>query len=206
MIVSSIFVFSTAYASAPKHKRDGSWLTVNGTVAKTTNDGFLLDYGKGLITVDMDNWDWFPKGRKIIDGDKVTVYGRIDDGFYEARTIEAGSLYVDNLNTVFHANDVKDEDAAYLVHPHALVASWMIVTGTVTSVDGREFTIDTGKRKLKIDTSRMSYNPMDNLGFQRISKGDRVRASGRVDYDVFEKRKIMADSIITLAENRKSSG
>jgi hypothetical protein len=77
------------------------------------------------------------------------------------------------------------------------------LTGEVTSVSGREFTIDTGKRKVQVDTRMMPYNPMDEAGYQQVEKKDWVTVSGDVDYDIFEQREIMAESIVTLIDNSK---
>lgn len=54
---------------------------------------------------------------------------------------------------------------------------------------------------MKIDTSGMTYNPMDDLGFQKIEKGDYVSVSGDMDYDFWEKKELMADTIITIADD-----
>lgn len=44
-------------------------------------------------------------------------------------------------------------------------------------------TLDTGSRMVTVDTVDMSYNPLDNEGFQKIKKGDRVSVSGMFDTD-----------------------
>ena len=46
-----------AAAEAPYLERDGSWINLSGTVTSTTADTFMLDYGDGLITVEMDDAD-----------------------------------------------------------------------------------------------------------------------------------------------------
>jgi len=66
---------------------------------------------------------------------------------------------------------------------------------------GREFTVDTGLQKMKVDTMAMAYNPMDDKGYQQIDIGDYVSVSGNMDYDFWEKRELMADSIVTLLDD-----
>ena len=190
-------------AENPRNKPDRSCVSVSGVVASANDHSFILDYGKGQIIVEMDDWDWYGEGKSLLDGDKVTVYGRIDDDLFETASIEASSVYVENLNTFFYANDADEEDLAFGIYPTPIVVSWLDLTGTVTEVDGREFTLDTGKRKIQIDTINMPYNPMDDQGFQKIRKGDRVKAFGHMDYDLFEKKELMADSVITLAKDKK---
>ena len=77
----------------------------------------------------------------------------------------------------------------------------MTLSGQVETIDGREFTIDTGLREVRIDTIAMPYNPMDDKGFQQIEVGDWVSVSGQLDLDVFESREIMAESIVTLDDS-----
>lgn len=75
------------------------------------------------------------------------------------------------------------------------------VRGTVTGVDGREFTIDTGPRKLTVDTSTMVYNPLDKKGYQTVDKGDYVSVSGHMEDDFWEGRELMADTVVTLYDD-----
>jgi hypothetical protein len=57
----------------------------------------------------MDDWDWYAEGKNLIDGDKVTVYGRIDDDFFETTSIEASSVYVESLGSYFYASAADEE-------------------------------------------------------------------------------------------------
>lgn len=191
-----------ALAEDPANKADDTWISVSGTVVDPRPDSFSLDYGKGVIKVEMDDWDWYREGSALIDGDEVTVYGLVDADLFEAKKIEANSVYVKGLNTYFYANDADEEDAAYTVVSTPVVVSWMDITGRVTEIDGREFTFDIGKRNIKIDTSTMPYNPMDDKGYQKIKKGDYLKVSGKMNYDLFEKNELMADSIITLYKDK----
>ncbi len=42
----------------------------------------------------MDDWDDDADAYALLEGDEVTVSGRIDDNLYEIRTIEASRVYV----------------------------------------------------------------------------------------------------------------
>ena len=92
----------------------------------------------------------------------------------------------------------------YSMTAPALVA-WMDITGTVTSVDGRRFTLDAESRELTVDTSTMVYNPMDDEGYQQVQEGDRVKVAGKMDYDLFEKRELLADMVITLEQDKSKT-
>jgi hypothetical protein len=189
-------------AQDPYLTPDGSWLSLNGTVVTADADSFELDYGEGIVTVEMDDWDWYGDAYGILPGDEVTVYGAVDDDLYETTSIEASSVYVKDLNTYFYASASDEEEFMTPVVSTVYVDADMQLTGEVTSVDGREFMIDTGDRKMQIDTSQMVYNPLDNKGYQKIDVGDRVQVSGDLDIDVFERNEIMAETIITLQEDK----
>lgn len=211
LIVASGFVAVPVAAQAaeetPYLKPDGSWISLSGTVTSTTSDTFMLDYGGGLVTVEMDDWDWYEEFGETLPGDKVTVYGAVDDDTFENTKIEASSVFVENLGTQFYANaadeeSVDDLDVAPVV---PIVVGDLTLTGTVTSVDGREFTIDTGAQEMTVDTTLMSYNPMDDEGFQSIAKGDLVTVTGNTDKDTFEGRELVAESVVTLDDDNDSN-
>lgn len=180
---------------------DDTWISLTGTVTSTTPDSFLLDYGDGLITVEMDDWDNFGDAYPLADGDQVTVYGDVDKGLFEATTIEAGSVYVDDLNTFFYASAADEEDyGEWVVVTDAAIGD-LVYIGTVVTVipDAHTFTIDTGAMELTVDTSAMLYNPLDDQGFQQIDVGDRVRVKAEIDADFFGDQDLLAESIVTLS-------
>jgi len=89
---------------------DNSWISLSGTVVDAGARTFELDYGDGLVVVEMDDWDWYGEAFSIMEGDQVTVYGMVDDDLYETTSIEASSVYVKNLNTHFYASDADKEE------------------------------------------------------------------------------------------------
>lgn len=195
---------ASAHSQDPYEKPDESWISLSGTVASADDETFMLDYGEGLITVEMDDWDWFGEASLIGAGETVTVYGRIDDSFYELRTIEADSVYVAGRNTYYYASADDEEGdfhyrTTYSYNP-ALAAdgSWITTTGVVKSKDGREFTLDTGLIDIKVDTDDMLYNPLDDIGYQQIDVGSSVSVYGRIDDDLFERREIVAETITSF--------
>ena len=199
-IAAAAYLAIPAIAADPATKADDTWISVSGTVKSVSPDTFVLDYGKGTITVEMDDWDADADAYKVVAGDKVTVNGIIDDDLFEKRTIEASSVYVEGLNTYFYASAADEEDTYVTVTTPVVVASTSLV-GKVTEVNGREFTLDTGLRKIIVDTDEMSYNPMDDEGFQKIKKGDRVSVTGTIDTDLFEEREVKASTIVTLSKD-----
>ena len=96
----------------PYQQSDETWISMKGTVESVKPDSFILDYGMGSIIVEMDDWDWYAEGSALKKGDKVTVYGDVDDDIFEVTSIEANSVYVEGLNSFFFAS-ANDEEAPW---------------------------------------------------------------------------------------------
>ena len=190
-----------ATAASPYLKADNSWISIDGKVKSVTSDSFVLNYGEGDITVKMDDGDRDGDAYKLLPNDKVTVSGEIDDNLFSATEIEASSVFVEKLGTTFFASSA-DQDAFsyYNYDPDVSIADTML-NGTVSSVEGRTFTLNTGNKMVKVDTNSLSYNPLDSEGFQRIEKGDRVSVTGEMDEGFFTNRQLRADSILTLEDS-----
>ncbi len=194
---------TAVWAEDPMIAPDDSWISVSGTVESVTHDAFMLDYGEGLMTVEMDDGDRDADGYKLVKGDKVTVNGRIDDDLFETRTIEASSVYVDNIDTYFFASGFDDEAINDVIVTVAtpVVVSATTVQGRVTEVGSEEFVVDTGLRQVRVEVEEMSYKPLDDEGYQKIEVGDRVSVTGEIDNDLFEGRELVADSVVTLSSS-----
>lgn len=187
-----------AVAINPYALEDDSWISINGEVTSVTADAFELDYGDGQITVEMDDGDRDADGYKLIQGDEVRVSGMIDDDFYDLTTIEASSVYVKNIDTYFYASAMDEEDIGYSIISPSVTDT--VVQGTITSVDanGEQFTLDSGLQELTVEVDELTYNPLDNEGFQQLDVGDRVSVQGRIDHDFFEGRVFEANYVTTL--------
>lgn len=184
-------------AQDPTTAPDDSWISIDGTVEEVMPDAFLLSYGDGSITVEMDDGDRDADAYKLIEGDTVTVSGIMDDDFLETATIEASSVYVQNLGTYFYSSAFDEEDTFVTITGPAVPAR-TVIQGLVTDVSGDEFTLHTGLTDVTIETEDMLYDPLDDEGYQRIDVGDRVSVTGSMDYDLFEGYDFVAQTIITL--------
>lgn len=183
----------------PYKRPNNTWITLSGEVKNVTPDTFTLDYGKGVITVELDDGDRDADAYKLIEGDKVTVNGKIDDDLYETTKIEASSVYVEKLGTYFYASPVDEEDVFFYTVTTPIVVGELVVRGTVTDVDDHEFTVDTGLRKLRVEVAGMPYDPLDDEGYQKIRVGDFVKITGTLDEDFFEGRELEASSVVKLS-------
>ncbi|RUO63124.1 hypothetical protein [Pseudidiomarina insulisalsae] len=201
---SIIFALSgAAQAQDVKSMPDETWVSMSGEVASTTPTSFILDYGKGLITVEIGSWRWFQlEGHALLPGDDVTVYGEIDDDFAERATLDATSVYVDSLDSYFYAGTI-DEASDEIKADFDVLAmdtlSPVDVNGTVTEVREaeREFVIDSGMQAVTVDTSDMSANLLDDEGFQQIEVGDYVSVAGEWSSEIVGSLEIKADRIVS---------
>lgn len=188
-----------ALAENPYLQPNNTWITISGEVEAVSVDSFDLDFGEGVITVEMDDGDRDADGYKLLPGDRVTVSGMIDDDFYEQTTIEASSVYVENLGTTFYASAI-DEEGINDTFVTPVVLSRLTVRGTVSAVTEDDFIINTGLRSLRVDIDELPYNPLDDEGYLKIEPGDYVRATGSMDDEFFEGRQLMADTVTKLVD------
>ena len=195
----TLITVTTADAQNPYAQPDNTWISISGTVKAVTADAFTLDYGQGMITVEMDDGDRDADAYMLLPGDEVTVTGKIDDDFYEMTTIEASSVYVEKLGTTFYASALDEEDYWVTVVTPGVLAN-TLVQGTVTSVSDQEFTLNTGLRSLTVEVDEMFYNPLDDSGYQKIDIGDVVRVTGILDENLFGQREFKADAIVKLVD------
>lgn len=202
---SSAALLSVAALAADPYQltyTDTDPITLSGKITAIQPEAFTLDFGDGLITVEMNDWDFYNEARLLSEGSQVTVYGRIDDSLYEARTIEADSVYSHDANTFYYASDADEEgDYAfrYYFQPAPVVdGTWLGLSGTVRAIDGREFTLDLGNRTVSVDTIDMGYNPLDDTGLQQVDVGDRVYVSGTLDVRFLDENELHANTITLL--------
>lgn len=181
----------------PYMQPDDTWISLSGTVESVEPDEFFLDYGEGVVKVEMDDWDADADAYKVVAGDEVTVYGVVDDDMFETTSIEASSVYVEGLNSYFYASAADEEDT-FVTMAVPVAMSQVTVQGVVTDVFDEEFIIDSGLREIRVEVEEMPYNPLDDEGFQKIEVGDLVSVTGVIDADFFEGRELVAESIINL--------
>lgn len=201
----AVFLYSiTAHADPPYLDPDSSWITLSGEVADAAEESFTLDYGDGTVKVAMEDWDWYDENAAVLEDDKVTVYGKVEDETYEKTTIEASSIFVEGLGTYFYAS-AEDHDSFEdidIAPDIPVVVGQLTITGTITDVDGRDFKIDSGLREVTVDTSSMDYNPMEKDRFQTLEVGDLVTVTGDINTGIgmFTNQELVAEHVMTLSD------
>lgn len=194
----AVFALATpALATNPYIQPDGTWISLSGTVLDAKGSAFTLDYGEGVVAVEMDDWSVDADGAVLVDGDKVTVYGKVDDDFAEFTTIEASSVYIESLGRYFYANAADEESLRFSIVTPIVIGDVELV-GTVSSVGTNEFTVNYGAKDITVDTSELVNNPLDNKGVRKISEGDLVSVDGSAREGLFDNLKLVADHVIIL--------
>lgn len=175
---------------------DGSYVAISGRVVQTQPEELTLDYGPGVITVEMNDWKWSAADRALLLDDTVVVHGFVDDDFYEQRTIEATSLYSRDLGTEFLIDGPPTWPAVSLVE--AEERPMVSLTGVVEDVDQEEFELRSGESVIAVDTREMPIDPLDDEGFQKVRQGDRVRVTGNLEDKLFEGLELTASTVVSL--------
>ncbi|MDX1705671.1 hypothetical protein [Pseudidiomarina sp.] len=201
-VISSVLLTAPAWSQNPYQQPDDTWIQISGTVESVSPDSFILNYGNGTISVEMTDGDRDADAYKLLPDDKVTVSGLIDDDFFETTSIDASSVYVENIGTYFYASAI-DEDERMYTFTVPIVVSEATIRGTVSAVDpvAGEFTINTGSRLVTVETDEMPYDPLDDEGYQQVSINDVVSVTGQIDNDLFEGQVFEADYVTTLYDH-----
>jgi uncharacterized protein YdeI (BOF family) len=187
---------------------EGQWISLTGTVKAVSPERFTMNYGKGSIVVEMDDYDWYDENF-MLPGAKVTVTGIMDNDFFENKKVEASTVYLPNRKEYYYASAADEEDgyysfpiASYDWGNGARDDEWVVFTGTVKRVEGNELTLDTGTRELTVDASTAAGGLLDAEGDPLVDVGDRVSVSGEMDdADFFDGREIEASSVTLLINN-----
>ena len=188
--------------SSPYTQPNNAWITISGKVTATSADAFVLDYGKGSITVEMDDYDWYAEGSDILINDNVIVSGKIDHDAGETRSIEAASVYVKNARLSFFA-DASDEEGGTRGAKRPVVNTDYPVfsyTGTVVSTAKENLVLDTGYQLLTVNFSAYTENVFDQAGKVRIAPGDRISVKGKITEGYFGAASLDATGVAELAE------
>lgn len=179
---------------------DGTWIRVSGRATEAGPDNFMLDYEGGKAFVEIANPDWHFDNTEILDGDHVTVFGKVDNETYEATSIKAQSVYVEDLETYLFGDPPSGEGDNLDMKPNTPASVGDVsITGTIKSIEDKTLMLEFGNQLMEVDISRLDYNPLDERGFQQLKQGDVVTVVGDMKKSSLEERKLSADSVITMS-------
>lgn len=186
---------------SPWERDDGQWITLSGKVTDAGANDFKLDYGKGAITVEMDDYDPELEAFNIVRNDRVIVVGRVDADRKQRRTIEAASVYVKNVGKAFFASPDDDEEAVMDLRKATLEGTQLVLTGKITSLMKDWLVLDTGYQLLTVSTQGIGRNSTDDPIPDEIKKlkiGNQIRIFGAVTDGFMDSDKLIASRIEKL--------
>ncbi len=202
-------------AGPASNAKDSEQITLTGTIQKVEADQFTLDYGRGTMLIEIDDWDSFDETTSLRAGDRVTVFGQVDADLFEERKVEAAMVYAHDFNAYLFANP-GDEETNYRLHTSPLQfedGARVGAHGRVSALDvnGDEFVLDIANYKIQVDTSSMENDPLDGEGRLQLAKGYDVFVIGELDDGFFERREIIAQSVarvvdMAIAEGQMAGG
>lgn len=206
MIVLSMALTATTVSAQSEDVEttfDDEWIMISGEVDTILPAGFTLDYGEDDIIVEMDTFDW-DVGTSLVQDDRVTVTGRMDRSFYDARSIEASTVYIPRLSEYLYADPTDEEGDPTVTRSFAPgffyrpdEGDWLSFSGRVTGAEGDEIMVDTGVSTFRVDTTPVP----GNLVAPSVAEGDHVLVTGELDAaDLFDKREVEADSVTKLSD------
>ena len=192
---------NTAVNAQVETAADKSPVMLTGRIKSVSDDEFVMNYGTGDITVEMDGWQWDEDQTKYLrTGDQVTVTGMIDDDLFEGREVKASNIYVMSDNMYYYS----DEAARYPMNAYGDAnsitdGSYVTMAGTVSSIEGDEITLSNNSTSaMKVDMGSLGYNALDADGVQQIKVGDMIQVYGEMDQGFFERQEIVASRVISL--------
>ena len=199
-------VDATPLSSMP----DQAHVILSGIVSDVRDDEFDLKYETNTITVELDNFGWTEAEMAMVrPGQKMVVEGFIDDDLFEGREIEAFGLNIYDDYMYYYTTDRSPSLDQYYSKEKLGAQStedgaYVVMTGTVSGINGTEFMLKNGNKTMQVDTGMLGYDPYDDEGLQKISNGDRVHVYGEIDDGFFENKEIMAQGVVKLVDSGKN--
>lgn len=184
-----------AQAQQPYGAPDDAWINVPGTVAMVHDDVIVVDYGENVLKVEMADEDRMASDYELRSGDSVVVAGRIDDRTFEARTLEAQSVYVDKHDTYYYDGPRDERRPVAITISDMRVAPVLSLTGVVIDRAGALLEVRVGDQNLIVDTSTLEADASDDYRYPEIDVGDRVEVTGRAGPDFLDGGPIEAEAV-----------
>ncbi|WP_394220444.1 hypothetical protein [Alteromonas gracilis] len=180
---------------------DNTWITLTGEVTAVDSQFFTLDYGDGEIFVELKDTDLDTKAYAEIDGEEVMVTAHLDEGMFSNERLVAQSVIVEDMDTVYLADSV-DQASADLYLSTANNIDFddegMVVVGTIRSIGKEALQIEVGEATLTVELDELEDAPVDENGYLTLVKGERVRISGELEDDFFNRFTVEADTLMKM--------
>ena len=178
-----------------------TWITLTGEVSAVDSKFFTLDYGDGNIFVELRDTDLDSNAYAKMKGEEVMVTARLDDGMFSSERLVAQSVIVDGMDTVYLAESVNQASADLYLSTASNIEfddEEMVLVGTVKSIGKEALQIDVGDTTLTVELDELEDAPVDADGYLTLMKGERVRITGELEDDFFNRFTVEADTLIKM--------
>lgn len=197
MQASSKSVQPTSRTSLPGN----TWITLTGEVTAVDSQFFTLDYGDGQIFVELRDTDLDTKAYAEMDGEDVMVTARLGEGMFSNERLVAQSVIVENMDTVYLADSVDQASADLYLSTASNIEfddEEMVLVGTVKSIGKEALQIEVGDATLTVELDELENAPVDEDGYLSLMKGERVRITGELEDDFFNRFTVEADTLMKM--------
>ncbi len=179
-----------------------TWITLTGEVTDVDSQFFTLDYGDGTVFVELHDTDLDADAYEALEGEDVMVTAKLDDGFFTGERIIAQSVFVDDMETTYLADEVDQHSAdMYLSAASALDIDdeEMILVGTVKSIGKQSLQLEVGDATLTVKLDDLDdMPPLDDDGKLSLMKGERVRVTGELEEEFFNSFTVEAEGLMKM--------
>ena len=144
-------------AVSPYTLPNNSWIELDGRVTAVTDHSFTLDYGKGAIRVEIDDYDWFDEAYNVLKNDRVKVRGKIDADPNQERSIEAETVRLKDEGVTLQASADDEEDLVVdFIPPNPVQSASLEIRGTVESFQNGFMIVKTATDTHRVDLKESS--------------------------------------------------
>ena len=156
-----------------------SWASITGQITAISPTAIRINVGNHSMVVTMKNG---VNGTSLLEANqKVTVYGKVTDLFFQARQIEADDMYI-HFKNIYLVSDRPKKDFWFNFSSNIHPGIWFGIYGKVeVNLPSKEkkFILNVGEHSLTIDTQKIKDNPLDNMGYQKIERNQEVYVYGQ---------------------------
>jgi tRNA(Ile2) C34 agmatinyltransferase TiaS len=174
---------------------------LEGEVLRAYPDYFLLTHEEGLTLIEMDDIDSYAESINLIPGDKVVVKGGRDSSSLNQESVEAQSVLVKELNTLYLLDPFDEEGAAdffpSIKEADSNASFNLEAKGIVTNVKGSLVTLKTPEgESFKVNLASLGCCKTNNKEMVKVKTGDEISVAGRLKNNLFGSDVIEASNLL----------
>ena len=187
LLVASFVLPIQAQPLSPYQLKDRANIKLSGRVTEAAAHTFTLDYGKGSIVVELDDYDSYEEGLNIVKGDQVVVSGKIDADPGQKRTIEASEVFIPAADLRIYASAHDEEDHESKAFTQRLSDGTKVeLRGVIKNIKSGVCTIQSSQGHIEIQ-----LNSLKGQKSQTLALGQAIKVSG-----VYKNRLLRNDMIL----------